>query len=323
MSDVVKVYIGTDPSQLGAAEVLRQSILETSSEPVEVHTMEKVHIPQPKDVRQSQRTGFSFARWAIPELCGHKGRAIYVDADMFVFTDIKELWETPMDGATVAIVDGRDTSYCSDKAKGNKNETSVMVIDCEKADWTLQQLVDGLSVQYNYYDMMNELCFIPEENIRRNVPRRWNSMDYWDETVSLIHFTNVPTQPWVSTENPFGYVWVNLLKRMIDEGKVQRSFINEQVENGYFRPSLLVELDGRTNMDDDPDYSAQLKALDSAKGYIAHSSLLEYAKKRDKAIRSYELDQARHEDFGKYVKMAANYVVDDLKGIARKVLKRA
>lgn len=203
MTEEIRIFIGTDESQLGAAEVLKQSIMETTSLPVRVETMERLPIPQPKDVRQSQRTGFSFARWAIPELCGYKGRAIYIDADMMVFTNIEELWRWPMADATIAIVDGRDTSYCADWAKGNKNETSVMVLDCGKAKWSLASLVEGLDGQYDYKQMMSDLCFLREEDILRTIPRRWNAMDYWDETVSLLHYTNVPTQPWVTVGNPF------------------------------------------------------------------------------------------------------------------------
>ena len=323
MTDPIRVFIGTDPSQLGAAEVLRQMILETSSLPVQVETMEKLYIPSPLDVRQSQRTGFSFARWAIPELCDFKGRALYIDADMMVFSDIKELWEMPLNGVTIAIVDGRDTSYCSDKAKGNKNETSVMVLDCGKADWTLASLIAGLDGQYQYKDMMTDLCFLNEESILRSVPRRWNSMDYWDETVSLLHYTNVPTQPWVATTNSFGHVWVNHVKRLINEGKISASFIEAQISKGYFRPSLMKELQGNTCTDPASAYAQELNTIDRAAGFVAHREQMAYTKQRDRAIRAYQLKQARSDDFNSYMTLAAHYAINDLKDIARKVLRRA
>lgn len=323
MTQPIRIFIGTDPSQLGAAEVLKQSILEKTSSPVEIQTMEKLNIPQPKDVRQSQRTGFSFARWAIPELCNFQGRAIYIDADMMVFTDIRELWDMPMNGATIAIVDGRDTSYCSDKAKGNKNETSVMLLDCSKVKWTLTSLVQGLDGQYQYKDMMTDLCFLKEEEINRSIPRRWNSMDYWDETSSLLHYTNVPTQPWVSTDNLCGHVWVKNVKRMISEGKISASFMEEQVKKGYFRPSLLAELRGEICVDPSSPYAQKLKEIDARARFVPHRDLMEFTKKRNYAIRVYHLGQARKSDFKVYVKMAANYAVSDLKGIAKKILRRA
>lgn len=323
MTNPIRVFIGTDPSQLGAAEVLRQSIFETTKRPVEVTTMEKVSIPQPKDIRQSQRTGFSFARWAIPELCNFSGRAIYLDADMLVFTDIAELWDMPMNGATISIVDGRDSSYCSNKVKCNKNETSVMVLDCEKVKWTLGALVEGLGVRYQYKDMMTDLCFLEENDISRAVPRRWNAMDYCDSTVSLLHYTNVPTQPWVSSDNPFGYVWVNALKRMVREGKVSEAYVEEQIGKGYFRPSLLNEMRGETNADIASAYAQSLREIDRKAGYIPHRDLMDFTNKRERAICAYELELARKEGVKSYLKLASRYALSDVKKTARKILRRA
>ncbi len=323
MTEEIRIFIGTDISQMGAAEVLKQSIMETASVPVRVETMERLHIPQPKDVRQSQRTGFSFSRWAIPELCDYKGRALYIDADMMVFTDIKELWDWPLGSATIAIVDGRDTSYCADWAKGNKNETSVMVLDCEKAKWSLASLIDGLDGQYDYKAMMSDLCFLREEDILRTIPRRWNAMDYWDESVSLLHFTNVPTQPWVTVGNPYGHVWVNNLKRLISEGKVSHAFIKEQVDKGYFRPSLLRELEGEACLDPHSAYGRELFAIDKNSIFVPHKDLMVFTRKRDLAIRAYQLGKARERDMKEYLKLVAQYAVNDLKYVAKKVLKRA
>ncbi len=323
MTEEIRVFIGTDESQLGAAAVLKQSIMETASMPVRVETMERLDIPQPKDVRQSQRTGFSFSRWAIPELCGYQGRAIYIDADMMVFTDIKELWEWPMGDATIAIVDGRDTSYCADWAKGNKNETSVMVLDCAKAKWSLASLIEGLDGKYDYKQMMSDLCFLREDDILRTIPRRWNAMDYWDETVSLLHYTNVPTQPWVTVGNPYGHVWVNNVKRLISEGKVARDFIKAQVDKGYFRPSLINELDGETCLDPHSAYGATLFSIDRSSNFVPHKDLMVFTRKRDMAIRAYQLGQARERNMKEYWRLKAQYAVNDLKYVAKKVLKRA
>lgn len=323
MTEEIRVFIGTDESQLGAAAVLKQSIIETASMPVRIETMERVEIPQPADVRQSQRTGFSFSRWAIPELCNYQGRAIYIDADMMVFTDIKELWEWPMGDATIAIVDGTNTSYCADVAKGNKNETSVMVMDCAKAPWSLASLVKGLDGQYDYKQMMSDLCFLDESAIVRTIPRRWNAMDYWDDSVSLLHYTNVPTQPWVTVGNPYGHVWVNNVKRLIAAGKIQRAFIQEQVDKGYFRPSLMREIDGETCMNAYDGYGRSLSALDLKSRFIPHRDLMAFTRKRDLAIRSYQLDLLKKGDQSAYLKALAGYAVADLKYYIKKMLGRA
>ena len=57
--------------------------------------------PEPRARRNRARTPFSFAWFAIPELCGHAGRAIYLDSDMLVFGDINELESMPFSDAHV------------------------------------------------------------------------------------------------------------------------------------------------------------------------------------------------------------------------------
>lgn len=53
-------------------------------------------------------TPFTGFRWAIPELCGFKGRAIYLDADVFVLCDLAELWEHPFEPRSFLLAKSRD-----------------------------------------------------------------------------------------------------------------------------------------------------------------------------------------------------------------------
>lgn len=101
--EVIRVYVGVDRSQLLAVPVLEYSIKRHTTAKVEVIPMLDLPVPEPKDPRNGQRTGFSFSRFCIPKLAGYKGKAIYMDADMLVFRDIRELWNIPFDGAKIII----------------------------------------------------------------------------------------------------------------------------------------------------------------------------------------------------------------------------
>lgn len=57
-------------------------------------------------------TPFSGFRWAIPEICGFAGRAIYTDSDIIYFADIAELWNQPMDGRVVLAKEAGGTRFC-------------------------------------------------------------------------------------------------------------------------------------------------------------------------------------------------------------------
>lgn len=51
-------------------------------------------------------TPFSGFRWAVPELCGFEGRAIYMDSDIIGRADLAELWNEKMSGKVVVAKGG-------------------------------------------------------------------------------------------------------------------------------------------------------------------------------------------------------------------------
>ena len=147
MRDQVRVYVGTDRSQLLAVAVLEHSIGRHTRRPVQVCPLIDLDLPEPRDIRQGSRTNFSFARFAIPELAGYAGKALYLDADMLVFRDIGELWDIPLEGRSVAIQEGvPDHAVSHQKAgapKARVKQCSVMLIDCARAAWSSSAVASG------------------------------------------------------------------------------------------------------------------------------------------------------------------------------------
>lgn len=89
MSDMLRVFIGYDPRQPVAANVLQHSIQSRASRPVAITRLQLNQLPM-------QRTGlteFTFSRYIVPQLCGYHGRAIFMDADMLCLDDIYKLDE--------------------------------------------------------------------------------------------------------------------------------------------------------------------------------------------------------------------------------------
>jgi len=306
MGDVIQVYVGTDRSQVLAVDVLAYSIRRHTKQAVEIHSMLDLDIPAPRDIRQGQRTGFSFARWAIPELASHRGRAIYVDADMLVFRDIGDLWNVPMGGAKIAVLEPH--RKIGRNVRVNRNETSVMVLDCARCDWTLRGLVAGLGEAYDYQQMMSGLCFLDDRDIARTIPADWNRLEYYASTTGLLHYTLTPTQPWVSARNPLGHFWIDEVRRMIADGVLGISKIKEEIDLGYFRPSLVVEIeDGAINPEDDQQI-ARLEKIDREAGYIPHRVLHEFDKKRAAATAVYERQLAREKGLLSYARCVGSEI---------------
>lgn len=240
----IRVFVAATKSEALPAKILEFSIRRHTSMSVEVAPLyaSEIDIPLPKEVKNHPRTPFSFQRFVIPQLCGYKGRAIYFDSDMLVFSDLRELWTHPMNGADILTVrSGTDV--------GRKPQFSVMMINNESLRWDISEIVRALDEgRLSYEDLMYAMKIAPD--IQDTISPRWNSLEHYRESeTALLHYTDMGTQPWVSTANPLGYLWMRNLLDAIDEGFVSVSQIEEEIKLGHVRPSLLYQIDHRL---DDP-----------------------------------------------------------------------
>lgn len=294
-AEPIRVYVGADRSQELAIEVLEYSIRRHTTAPVQVIPMVDLEVPQPRDPRNGQRTGFSFSRFCIPELAGYRGRAIYMDADMQVFHDIRSLWEIPFDGRHVLVQESvkhaEETLRKANAPARRKKQCAVMLLDCDKLRWDVREIVRGLDEgRYDYPRLMDELCIVPEDKVGYKVPFEWNSLEHYDSGTCLIHYTDMGTQPWVSTRNPNGCLWFAEVRRMLAEGALAWSRIDEEIRLGHFRPSLARELrwGHRVPKFARPWFDRTNEAMDRAGGFVAHRKVYEAKRLRNEAVRAYE-----------------------------------
>ena len=243
----VRIFVGADRSQALAIKVLEYSIKRHTTLPIKLIPMVDLPIRAPKHISNSQRTGFSFSRFCIPELAGYAGKAIYMDADMLVFKDIRSLWELPFDGAKVVIQEEVKYQELTTRKVGapslRRKQCAVMLLDCGRLDWKIDRIIDGLdSGEYNYEMLMYDLCLVRENEIKYGVPFEWNSLEYYDQKTCLLHYTDVRTQPWTSCLNRNGEHWYNEVRLMLADGSLAMDELKQEIDLGYFRPSLLWDL---------------------------------------------------------------------------------
>lgn len=286
MTGAIDIFVGADRSQLLAVAVLEHSIRRHTFDRVRVSPLIDLGLPEPRDPQQGSRTNFSFARFAIPELMNFSGKALYLDADMLVFRDIRSLWDLSFGGATVIIQEDVPDHAPAPRKKGapakRLKQCSVMLIDCERARWDVREIVDGLDGRYSYEQLMYELCILPEADIRYGVPFVWNSLEHHDLDTRLIHYTDMKTQPWVSTENPFGRFWIKEVLLMLETGALIWRDIHREIELGYFRPSLADELKEMPHEAGfDPAAARRYDAIDRKAGFVKHAEV--YARKKARA----------------------------------------
>ena len=285
----VDIFVGADRSQAMAIAVLEHSIRRHTDLEVRVRSLADLALPEPRDIRQGSRTNFSFARFAIPALAGRKGRALYLDADMLVFRDIGELWSIPFEGATVVIQEELPEQAAVHKTGAptrRVKQCSVMLIDCARAGWDVGEIVAGLDGRYTYEELMFELCILPEREIRYAVPFVWNSLEHFDGQTRLLHYTDMDTQPWVSPENRNGPLWLNEVRLMVQKGALTLEQLRGEIELGYFRPSLLAELEEDPHRDGWRQAAADRYAdIDRRAGFVKHAEVHQRRRTRAEAVK--------------------------------------
>ena len=88
----VKIFIGYDPKEAIAFHTLVQSIINKATIPFDIVPLDIKNLPMyTRKVDDKQSNEFSFTRFLVPYLSSYKGISIYLDCDMMLRTDIREV----------------------------------------------------------------------------------------------------------------------------------------------------------------------------------------------------------------------------------------
>jgi hypothetical protein len=244
----IRIFAGTEDNQMPAARVLEYTIRQNTKHPVRVEFIRNYDGPKPKHRRNQPRTTFSFCRFQIPARCGYQGRAIYLDADMQVFADIEELWTRPFDGHKVMVTrqDEPPAAWKDSRYFHPGRQMSVMVLDCSRLDWDIDQIVAGLDEgRYSYEDLMFDLCLVDPAEIDDTLPPEWNHLEHHEPGITkLTHYTVVPTQPWKNDENPLRDLWIPAYREAVAAGAIVPDEVTRLAKAGEIKPSLVDALAG-------------------------------------------------------------------------------
>jgi hypothetical protein len=172
---MIRVFIGSHKKFERVEPVIEYSIRKHASEPVEINIMR----PEYYDCTDSGCTGFSLIRWEIPRICNYEGYAIYLDVDMILMSDIKELWDMRTPKSNLRMIDGAN---------------EVMVTDCSYRSPSFNAIPKEWNCED--YDYPN-----------------WKL-----EEAKLIHFTDLKSQPWDGgTKYPeLAYIWFDIEREYLE-----------------------------------------------------------------------------------------------------------
>ncbi len=143
MIQTIPIFIGYDPRERAATNVLIDSLYQNSTTPLAVVPLVTPQLEsqgiytRTRDPKQS--TAFSFTRFLVPYLMGYKGWAIFIDCDMLCRDDVTKLWEQKEEKFAVMCVHHQHSPNETIKFQGEpqtpypkKNWSSMMLMNCER-----------------------------------------------------------------------------------------------------------------------------------------------------------------------------------------------
>ena len=193
---MIRVFIGFDPRETVAYNVLAHSIQARASEPVAIAPLA---LSQLKSVHTRERhalqsTDFSFTRFLTPYLSGYAGWSLFMDCDMLMRDDVVKLWSLRDDAYAVQVVKHdhrpRETTKFLGAAQtsyAKKNWSSVMLFNNARCRALTPDYVNTASgLELHQFKWLESDAMIGE------LPHRWNYLVGYDAPgadISLAHFT--------------------------------------------------------------------------------------------------------------------------------------
>ena len=104
----IPIFIGYDPRERAATNVLIDSLYQHSSVPLAITPLVTPQLEalgiytRTRDPKQS--TAFSLTRFLVPYLMGYQGWALFMDCDMLCSADIQQLWDQRDDAHALMCV---------------------------------------------------------------------------------------------------------------------------------------------------------------------------------------------------------------------------
>ena len=196
----MKVFVGYDTREDIAYQVCKHSILSRQPE-ADVRPLKQQELRDAglywRDVDKLASTEFTFTRFLIPELAHYQGWALFMDCDMILTTDIKELFDQADDQYAVMCVQHDYTPREGLKMDGKqqtsyprKNWSSVMLVNCGHPSNAVldKELVNDPEITGAY---LHRFSWLKDEEIGE-LDHTWNYLvGVYDDiaTPNLIHYT--------------------------------------------------------------------------------------------------------------------------------------
>jgi len=213
MPSTIPIFIGFDPRERAATNVLIDSLVQRSSDPLAINPLLtpqlEAHGLYWRERNPKQSTAFSFTRFLVPHLMGYKGWAIFMDCDMLCRGDIAELWAQRDENFAVLCVQHDHQPNQSQKFLGEvqsaypkKNWSSLMLLNCSRCTALTPEYVNTASGLD-----LHRFHWLSGDHEIGAIQGRWNHLvDVQDPAIAgdspLLHWTL--GGPWFREQRTMG-----------------------------------------------------------------------------------------------------------------------
>lgn len=200
---MIRVFIGYDPRQPIAAQVLAHSLAVNCTKPVAIT---RLHLPQ-LPIKRVGLTAFTYSRFLVPWLCDYEGYGVFIDSDFLARGDVSDLVaEVLLDDLTKRPGAAAGAAVWVSKNKLRFEWPSLMVFNAALCRVLTPEFVD---------DSNNALFDFAWAGEVRDLRPEWNHLVGYDAPRSdakMVHFTQgIPCWP-ETRECEFAEEWRRMAK---------------------------------------------------------------------------------------------------------------
>jgi lipopolysaccharide biosynthesis glycosyltransferase len=193
---VIRVFIGYDPREAVAYNVLAFSMQARASAPVAIAPimLKQLAGVLTRERHPLQSTDFSFSRFLTPCLSGYEGWSLFTDCDMLALEDIAQLWSLRDERYAVMVVKHVHEPRESVKFLGQPQSRY------EKKNWSSVMLFNNAACRALTPDYVNtasglelhQFKWLAHDGLIGELPKRWNHLVGYDpprSDAALVHYT--------------------------------------------------------------------------------------------------------------------------------------
>ncbi len=221
---MINIFIGFDPKELVAFNVLSHSIHKHATEPVSITPLMLSQLKglMWRERNSLQSTDFSFSRFLVPYLSGFKGWSVFMDCDMLAVDDIAKILDFCDEKKSISCVKHNyipkeDVKFlnATQTKYEKKNWSSVMLFNNERCKMLTPEYVNSASgLDLHQFKWLNS-----DEEIGE-IPKKWNHLVGFDPVLpvselSLIHYTTGGPyfEPWKDCD--YSVEWFEARREML------------------------------------------------------------------------------------------------------------